>query len=315
MKCAVIREVGLRDGLQMVAAKLSTQHKLEWIDDAVAAGFHEIEVTSFVPHRTFPNFADATEVADAALKTHELSPSALVLNLRGARDAFRSGLRRVNYVISASEAHSRANARRTTDEALLEFGHIVALRDELGLEDDVALICGIASAFGCSLQGDVPLDRVIAISVQLAQFGASEIMLADTVGYAFPGQVERAFDTLQPRLPGVTLSAHFHDTRGLGLTNVAAALRTGIRRFDASIGGLGGCPYAPGATGNFNVEDAVFLLESEGFATGINIDRLFELRRKVESWLPDEQFAGSIARAGVPINASVLKEQAQCNTA
>ena len=120
---------------------------------------------------------------------------------------------------------------------------------------------------------------------------------------------------MQPRLPGVTLSAHFHDTRGLGLTNVAAVLRTGIRRFDASIGGLGGCPYAPGATGNFNVEDAVFLLESEGFATGINIDRLFELRRKVESWLPDKQFAGSIARAGVPINASVLKEQAQRNTA
>ncbi|MDB5575549.1 MAG: Hydroxymethylglutaryl-CoA lyase [Bradyrhizobium sp.] len=309
MKRAVIREVGLRDGLQLVTADLPTEHKLEWIADAVAAGLRDIEVTSFVPARTFPIFADATEVAQATLNMPELVPSALVVNLRGAQDAFRSGLRQVSYVISASEAHSRANARRTTDEALAEFGHIVALRDELGLQNDVELSCGIATAFGCSIQGDVSLNRVVEIGIELSRLGASEIMLADTVGYAYPGQVERAFDMLQQRLPAVPLSAHFHDTRGLGLANVMAALRSGIRRFDASIGGLGGCPYAPGATGNVNTEDTAFLLESEGFATGIDIDRLLALRRKVENWLPDERFAGSIARAGLPINAAKLQEQ------
>ncbi len=311
MKRAVIREVGLRDGLQLVSADVPTMRKLEWIEDAAAAGLHDIEVTSFVPPQTFPIFADAAAVADFALQVRELSPSALVVNVRGGRDAFASGLRHINYVISASEAHSRANARRTTDEALAEFGRIVALRDELGLQHEVELSCGIATAFGCSLQGDVALDRVLQIAVELAALGACEVMLADTVGYAFPGQVERSFGELRDKLPDHRLSAHFHDTRGLGLANISAALRVGITHFDASIGGLGGCPYAPGATGNVNTEDTVFLLESEGFATGVDIDRLVALRRKVESWLPGERFAGAIARAGLPINASMLKEQGQ----
>ena len=307
MQRAVIREVGLRDGLQMVKADLSTERKLEWLADAVAAGLVEVEVTSFVPPRTFPIFADAAQVADAALKMPGLSPSALVVNLRGAHDAFHSGLRHINYVISASEAHSRANARRTTKEALAEFGHIVALRDELGLTETVELSCGISTAFGCTVQGNVALADVLHLATELYGLGAAEIMLADTVGYAIPGQVERAFGELRQRLPAARLSAHFHDTRGLGLANIASALRAGITRFDAAIGGLGGCPYAPGATGNVNVEDAVFLLESEGYATGIDIDRLLALRRKVERWLPDERFSGAIARAGLPINSSALQ--------
>lgn len=304
MQRAVIREVGLRDGLQLVTADLSTEHKIEWMVAAAAAGVREIEVTSFVPPRIFPIFADAAHIAQAALEIPNVVASALVVNLRGAQDAFRSGLRHVNYVISASEAHSRANARRTTAEAVTEFGRIVALRDELGLADTVEFSCGIATAFGCSLQGDVALDDVLGLAVELSGLGAAEIMLADTVGYAVPGQVERAFGQLRERLPAAQLSAHFHDTRGLGLANVSAALRTGIVRFDASIGGLGGCPYAPGATGNVNIEDVVFLLESEGYSTGIDIDRLLVLRRKVESWLPGERFSGAIARAGLPINAS-----------
>ena len=307
MERAVIREVGLRDGLQMVHANLPTERKLEWIAEAVAAGFREIEVTSFVPPHTFPIFADAAQVTTFALTMPEVSPSALVVNLYGARDAFRSGLRHVNYVVSASEAHSRANARRTMTEALAEFGQIVALRDELGLSATVELSCGIATAFGCSVQGHVPLDGVLDLAAGLSALGAAEIMLADTVGYAVPSQVERAFGELRGRLPAARLSAHFHDTRGLGLANIAAALCAGIRRFDASIGGLGGCPFAPGATGNVNAEDAVFLLESEGYSTGIDIDRLLALRRKVESWLPGERFSGAIARAGLPINASTLQ--------
>lgn len=304
MQRAVIREVGLRDGLQLVTEDLSTEHKIEWMAAAAAAGVREIEVTSFVPTRTFPIFADAAHIAQAALEIPDVVASALVVNLRGAEDAFRSGLRHVNYVISASEAHSRANARRTTAEAVTEFGRIVALRDELGLADTVEFSCGIATAFGCSLQGDVALDDVLGLALEFSALGAAEIMLADTVGYAAPGQVERAFGQLRDRLPTARLSAHFHDTRGLGLANVAAALRTGIVRFDASIGGLGGCPYAPGATGNVNIEDVVFLLESEGFSTAIDIDRLLVLRRKVERWLPNQRFSGAIARAGLPTNAS-----------
>ena len=307
MKRAVIREVGLRDGLQMVTADLPTEHKLEWIADAVSAGLTEIEVTSFVPPKTFPIFADAAAVADAALKVPGLSASALVVNLRGAQDAFARGLRHINYVVSASEAHSGANARRTTAEAVAEFDRIVALRDDLGLQTAVEFSCGIATAFGCSLQGEVSLERVLDLATQMAGSGAAEIMLADTVGYGTPGQVERAFGALRQRLPEIRISAHFHDTRGLGLANIAAALRVGVTRFDASIGGLGGCPYAPGATGNVNAEDAAYLLESEGFDTGIDIGRLLALRRKVERWLPGERFSGAIARAGLPINTTTFQ--------
>ncbi len=303
MQRAIIREVGLRDGLQMVKADLTTERKLEWMADAFAAGLGDIEVTSFVPPRSFPIFADAAQLVEAAIKVPGLSASALVVNLRGANDAFSSGLHHVNYVISASEAHSAANARRTTNEALAEFGRIVALRDQLGLRGTVELSCGIATAFGCSLQGDVDMATVLDLAVYLSALGAAEIMLADTVGYAVPSQVERVFSELQSRLPAARISAHFHDTRGLGLANIVAALRVGIRRFDTSIGGLGGCPYAPGATGNVNTEDAVYLLEAEGYSTGIDIDRLVALRRKIESWLPGEVFSGAIARAGLPINS------------
>lgn len=296
----ILREVGLRDGLQMVKGEVPTERKLEWIRGAAAAGLSELEVTSFVPPKTFPIFADAAEVAGFAMEVAGVIPSALVLNVRGAQDAFATGLHHVNYVLSASEAHSMANARRSSDEAAEEFESIVDLRDGLGLRERVTLSCGIATAFGCSIQGHVAEDRVIELAERLAAAGAAEIMLADTVGYGAPGQVERLFARLAGRLPALQLSAHFHDTRGLGLANVAAALRVGVRRFDASVGGLGGCPYAPGATGNINLEDTAFLLEAEGYQTGIDFERLLALRRQVESWLPQESLSGALARAGLP---------------
>jgi len=302
-KRAFVREVGLRDGLQMVDGGLSTDHKLEWIRDAVAAGIGELEVTSFVPPKTFPVFADAAEIAPVAVATPGLVASALILNVRGAKDALASGLTHINYVISASEAHSQANARRSTGQALEEFERIVALRDALGGAERVSLSCGIATAFGCSLQGTVAADRVLDLAADLRSAGADEIMLADTVGYATPGQVERLFADVRDRLPDVPLSAHFHDTRGMGLANVIAALRAGVVRFDASLGGLGGCPFAPGATGNIDLEDTVFLLESEGYDTGVDIGRALELRRKAERWLPSERFSGALARAGLPKTA------------
>lgn len=305
LKRVSVREVGLRDGLQMVKDDLPTELKLEWIADAAAAGVQVIEVTSFVPHKTFPIFADAAQVARAAMSTPGLVPSALVLNVRGAKDAIDSGLTCINYVLSASEARSNANARRSTGEAVEEFDRIVALRDTVASVATVSLSCCIATAFGCSLQEVVEEERVIALAVALSMAGASEIMLADTVGRATPGQVERLFAALRERLPTLQLSAHFHDTGGLGLANVEAALRVGIRRFDASLGGLGGCPYAPGTTGNVNFEDAVLLLEADGFDTGIDLDRTVALRRKVESWLPRETFPGVTARAGFPKSSAL----------
>jgi hydroxymethylglutaryl-CoA lyase len=295
-----LREVGLRDGLQLVRDALPTAQKLQWIQEEFAAGVNLIEVTSFVPPSAFPIFADSIEVASAAKQIRGLIPSALVPNLKGAVLAFNAELPQVNYVISASEAHSRANVWRTTAEALKEFERIVELRRERHLDGKVALSCGIATAFGCTIQGEVNEDAMIDLLMRLADCGADEIMIADTVGYANPAQVERVFSRALEALPNVSIAGHFHDTRGLGLANMAAAARVGVRRFDASLGGLGGCPYAPGATGNVNFEDAAFMLESMGFETGLDFEKLLAVRRKLPSWLPSERLTGAVERSGVP---------------
>jgi hydroxymethylglutaryl-CoA lyase len=296
----ILREVGLRDGLQMVKTIVATQDKLDFARAAAAAGLPEIEATSFVPPHIIPQFADAAEVAAGLSGLTGATVSALVVNLKGALRAFDAGLRKVNYVVSASEAHSLANARRSTDAALDEFRLIVAERRARGLDGQVVLGCGIATAFGCTIQGDVPERRVIEIAERLAGDGADEIMAADTVGYGSPAQVLRIFAGLAAVVGTVPLAAHFHDTRGLGLANVAAALQAGVRRFDSSLGGLGGCPFAPGASGNINSEDTAFMLEALGFDTGIDIEALIALRRKVEGWLPGERFSGGVSRVGLP---------------
>ena len=296
----LLREVGLRDGLQLVSTVLDTERKLDWCCGAAAAGLAEIEATSFVPAHIIPQFADADAVAAGIAEVRDTQISALVVNLKGARRAFAAGLGKVNYVVSASEAHSLANARRSTDAALDEFDLIVAERAAQGLSDRVALGCGVATSFGCTLQGEVPEERVLAIVGRLASAGADEIMLADTVGYGDPARVRRLFEGAAGVAGPLPLAAHFHDTRGLGLANVVAALSAGVRRFDASLGGLGGCPFAPGATGNINTEDCAFMLEAMGFATGIDLDALLHLRERVEAWLPEERFTGALARAGLP---------------
>ena len=296
----LLREVGLRDGLQLVSTVLDTEKKLDWCRGAAAAGLAEIEATSFVPAHVIPQFADADAVAAGAAEVREAQISALVVNLKGARRAFAAGLTKVNYVVSASEAHSLANARRSTDAALDEFDLIVAERAAQGLADRVALGCGVATSFGCTLQGEVPEERVLAIVDRLAGAGADEIMLADTVGYGDPARVRLLFEGAAGIAGSLPLAAHFHDTRGLGLANVVAALSAGVRRFDASLGGLGGCPFAPGATGNINTEDCAFMLEAMGFATGVDLGALLRLRERVEAWLPEERFTGALARAGLP---------------
>jgi len=294
-----LREVGLRDGLQLVRTILTTEQKLEWCRRAAQAGIRDIEVTSFVPAKVVPQFADADEVARGAAAIGGFTATALVPNLRGAERAFACGVAKVNYVLSASEAHNLANVRRRTQESIDDFGRIVARRDEIA-NGRVQVGVGIATAFGCTIAGAVPERTVVDIAARLAALGADEITVADTVGYGNPGQVDRIMRAVQSVTGAVPVAAHFHDTRGLGLANVAAAANAGVRRFDASLAGLGGCPFAPGASGNVNTEDCVFLLESLGFDTGIDIEALFELRRAIESWLPGERFSGAIARAGLP---------------
>jgi hydroxymethylglutaryl-CoA lyase len=296
---AQVREVGPRDGLQLVKTILETEQKLEWCRRAAAAGISEIEVTSFVPAKVVPQFVDADAVARGAVAMGGFTAAALVPNLRGAERAFDSGVAKVNYVLSASEEHNLANVRRSTQESVEDFVRILRRRDEVG-KGRVKIGCGIATAFGCTIAGAVPEERVVALAGTLAGAGADEVIVADTVGYANPRQVERLMRAVAQETGGVPLACHFHDTRGLGLANVVAALEAGVRAFDASLAGLGGCPFAPGATGNINTEDCVYLLESLGLETGVDIEVLVALRHTVENWLPGERFSGAIARAGLP---------------
>jgi hydroxymethylglutaryl-CoA lyase len=294
---AIIREVGLRDGLQLVKSFLATERKIAWSRQEVAAGLAEVEVTSFVPPSVVPQFADAVEVAQAAVQIDGLAVAALVPNLKGATRGFDAGVHKINFVLSASEAHNLANVRRTTTESLEDFGRIIAERKARGLATKV--VAGIATTFGCTIQGHVPEAQVLRLVESLAAAGSDEIVLADTVGYANPAQVRRIFSAVAA-IFDKPIYAHFHDTRGLGLANVSAAVDSGITRFDASIGGLGGCPFAPGASGNIDTEDCAFLLESLGFDTGLDIDKLVALRERVAQWLPQERVGGMIAQAGLP---------------
>jgi hydroxymethylglutaryl-CoA lyase len=294
---ATIREVGLRDGLQLVKSILATERKIAWCREEVAAGLAEVEVTSFVPPSVVPQFADAAEVAQAAVAIDGLAVAALVPNLKGATRGFDAGVGKINVVLSASEAHNLANVRRSTAESLADFGRIIAERKARGLATKV--VAGIATTFGCTIQGHVPEAQVLRLVESLAAAGADEIALADTVGYANPAQVKRIFSAVAA-IFDKPIYAHFHDTRGLGLAHVSAAVDAGVTRFDASIGGLGGCPFAPGASGNIDTEDCAFLLESLGFDTGLDIDKLVALRARVAQWLPQERVGGMIAQAGLP---------------
>ena len=297
---AHVREVGPRDGIQMAKRFLPTELKLEWCRRAAAAGLGEVEVTSFVPAKVVPQFADADDVARGTVAMGGFVASALVPNLRGAERALELGVPRVNYVLSASEAHNLANVRRSTDESVADFARIVAARGaHQGPRAEIG--AGIATAFGCTIQGEVPEARVVELAAILAEAGADEIIVADTVGYGDPGQVKRIVGAVMRAVAPLPVACLFHDTRGLGLANVAAAVEAGVRAFDASLGGLGGCPFAPGATGNIDTEDTVYLLERLGFDTGADIEALVALRRDIETWLPDESFYGAIARAGLPI--------------
>jgi hydroxymethylglutaryl-CoA lyase len=299
---AHVREVGLRDGLQSIAEILPTEQKIAWLDAEHAAGVREIEVSSFVPPKLLPQLADAEAVVRHALSLPGLTVSALIPNLRGAERGLALGVHEMNFVLSVSEGHNRANVRRTTAESIEDFRRVVALCRTAPDDQRPRVTCGLATAFGCTIEGEVDEDRVRDIAVQAAEAGADAILLADTVGYGQPAAIERVFRRVIADVAPLPVAGHFHDTRGLGLANVLAALNAGARAFDASLGGLGGCPYAPGATGNIVIEDLVFMLEAMGFDTGIDLDRLVKVRELVHSLLPDVVQYGAIAKAGLPKN-------------
>lgn len=295
-----VSEVGPRDGLQSIKRAMPTAVKHEWIRALAAAGLKEIEVASFVPPKLLPQMADAAEVVREALKIPGLTVLALVPNLRGFQDAVAAGTRKVTVTVSASEMHSMNNIRMTCAQAVESLGNIVRFRDSLPPGQRPHVEVGISTAFGCTIQGAVDEDFAIDMAVRCAKAGADTVGLSDSVGYANPAQVKRMFARLIRELGDKAGGAHLHNTRGQGLANVVAALDAGVTTFDASQGGIGGCPYAPGATGNIVTEDLVFLLESMGLDTGIDMEKLIAARRFLAEGLPGEPVYGFVPDAGLP---------------
>ena len=294
----LISEVGPRDGLQSVAATMPTADKKRWISALHAAGLREIEVGSFVPAKLLPQMADVAEVVKHALTLPGLTVMALVPNLRGAEAAIAAGVHKITIPVSASAAHSLANVRKTREDMLATVRDIVSLRNEIA--PGVKVEAGIATAFGCTIQGLVPEDDVIRMAAQCIAAGADESGLSDTTGYANPAQVRRLFRRLRAEIGDRAGAAHMHNTRGLGLANCLAAFDEGVRTFDASLGGLGGCPYAPGASGNVVTEDLVFMFEAMGVRTGIDIPLLLAAREPLQQGLPGEAIYGMLPEAGLP---------------
>jgi hydroxymethylglutaryl-CoA lyase len=296
----LITEVGPRDGLQSVAAIMPTSAKLKWIDALVAAGVREIEVTSFVPAHLMPQLADAAEVVRYAVNTYpELSVVSLVPNLRGAQAAIAAGTHKITIPTSASAAHSLANVRKTREAIIEEVRRIVQYKNDVA--PHVEIEAGVSTAFGCTLQGLVPEDDVIWMVDQCVAAGVTAAGLSDTTGMANPAQVRRLFlRTISAVGIEKISAAHMHNTRGLGIANCLAAYDVGIKGFDTSMGGLGGCPYAPGASGNVVTEDLVFMFEAMGVRTGIDLNKLLAARQPMMDGLPNEPVYGMLAPAGLP---------------
>lgn len=295
-----VSEVGPRDGLQNTKQFMPTAAKQAWIAAEAAAGVREIEVCSFVPPKLIPQFSDATEIVTHALTIPNLSVAALIPNLKGAERAVAAGVHKLSFPLSVSRGHSLSNVRKTPDEQLAEFARIAGFLRTVPKDKRPALSGGLSTAFGCTIDGAVDEKDVVRLAVGLVEAGADDVSLADTVGYANPAQIKRVFTAVKREIGDKLVGAHLHNTRGLGLANAVAAIECGIRTLDASLGGLGGCPYAPGASGNIVTEDLVFMLEAMGLRTGIDLGKLLDVRHQVEAALPGAEFHGNIAAAGLP---------------
>jgi hydroxymethylglutaryl-CoA lyase len=296
-----IREVGPRDGLQSIQQVLPTDAKKAWIEAQYRAGVPEIEVGSFVPASLLPQLADTADLVRFAVTLEGLSVAALVPNLRGMERAVEAGVHQVTLPFSMSETHSVRNVRKTHPEMLEE---VVRCAEFLRKQPETrrpTFKVALATAFGCTLEGPIPEDRVIRLAARVVEMGADEVVLADTTGYGNPAQLKRLANGIwaacgQDRLNGV----HLHNTRGQGLANALMAVEIGITHFDSSLGGIGGCPFAPGASGNIVTEDLVWLLESMGLRTGIDLEKLLAVREQLRQALPDVPLYGFLAEAGLP---------------
>lgn len=308
----LISEVGPRDGLQSIRSIMPLEAKRAWLSAEAAAGVREIEVGSFVPATLLPQLGDTAEVVAHARTIPGLTVAVLVPNLKGAQRAIEAGAHKITLPLSASESHSLKNLRRTHAQVLDEVRAIAAMLHGLPANRRPHFEGGISTAFGCTIEGIVPEAKVVQLAEALMNAGCDEVGLADTSGYAYPTQVTRLVKAVRTAIGDTALNGlHLHNTRGLGLANVLAGLESGITTFDCSLGGLGGCPFAPGASGNVVTEDLVFMLESMGIDTGIDLARLLEVRRILKAALPEEPLYGFTPEAGLPLGftAATRKDQ------
>jgi hydroxymethylglutaryl-CoA lyase len=288
-----IHDVVARDGFQIEPEWIPTERKIEIIDRLSQTGVAKIEATSFVSPKAVPNLRDAEAVMAGIRRNPDVTYVALVPNARGAERALASGVDEIVLVVSASETHNRANVRRGVAESFAGFGEVfAALRGS-----DLRATGAIATAFGCPFEGDVPEAQVLDCIGRYVELGVRGVTFGDTTGMANPRQVQRLVAAARQRFPEVELTLHFHNTRGMGLANVVAGLNAGVVRFEGCLGGLGGCPFAPGATGNVCTEDVVHMLESMGYDTGVDLDRLLEASRRLRE-IVGHELPGQVVKAG-----------------
>ena len=298
-----ISEVGPRDGLQSLKSIMPTEAKKAWIKAQFEAGTPEIEVASFVPPKLLPQMADAAEVTAYAASLEGLTVAVLVPNLRGLEGAVTNGAHKVSIPFSMSETHSMKNVKKTHAQMKEEVQRCIDFLADIPSGERPKFEVGLSTAFGCTLEGAVPEDFVIRMAAELVEMGVDEVGLSDTTGYGNPAQLKRLAEGIwsacgRDKLTGV----HLHNTRGQGLANALMAVEIGMTTIDSSLGGIGGCPFAPGASGNIVTEDLVFLLESMGLRTGIDLEALFAVRELVQAALPDEELYGFTPEAGLPLN-------------
>jgi hydroxymethylglutaryl-CoA lyase len=291
-KRLLIQEVAPRDGFQIEPIFVPTELKVELINALGRTGLAKIEVTSFTSPKAIPSLADAEQVMRDIVRTAGVEYCALVPNVRGAERALACRVDELNLVVSASESHNYANVCMTCDDSLAQFSKIIAF-----VGNQAHVNASLSTAFGCPFEGAIPTARVTTLVSSLVDMGISRVALCDTTGVANPAQVKELCELVLARWPTVKFAAHFHNTRGMGLANVLAALEAGIERFDASLGGLGGCPFAPGASGNICTEDLVHMLESMGYSTGIDLDALLACASTVPQ-LVGHNVPGQVLRAG-----------------
>jgi hydroxymethylglutaryl-CoA lyase len=291
--------VGPRDGLQSTARIMPLETKKAWIKAEAEAGVREIEVGSFVPPKLLPQLADTAEVVAFAKTIEGLNVVALVPNAKGAARAADAGVHGMSIPFSMSETHSIKNVRKSHADMISEIADVARIAEGAGIHFAV----GLSTAFGCTMEGAVPEDRVVRLAEAAVCAGAKELSLSDTTGYADPAQVKRLVKKVKAAVGADKLTTlHLHNTRGLGLANALAGLEEGISTLDASLGGIGGCPFAPGASGNIVTEDLVFMLNSMGYNTGINLEKLLKVREIVAAALPEEPLYGFTPDAGLTLD-------------